>query len=104
MNLLVLIVITFLKIPMQQNTMQWLRCMDFAEAIEISKRFSACHLKIFKGFIEWGICDSETEGYVVLADPTLSKESRFIELQDYVKSNNFRIDHVKDYLMIYTPF
>ena len=104
LNLLVLIVITFLKISMQQNTMQWLSCMDFAEAIEISKRFSSCHLKIFKGFIEWGICDSETEGYVVLADPTLSKEPCFTELEDYVRSNNFRIDHVKDYLMICTPF
>ena len=82
--------------------MQWLSSMDFAEAIELSKKFSGCHLKIFKGFFEWGICDTKSEGYVVLADPTGSKESCFVELEDYVKSNNLRVDHVKDYLMICT--
>ena len=36
--------------------------MDFAEAIELSKKFPACHPKIFKGFVEWGVWDTETKG------------------------------------------
>ena len=76
--------------------------MDFAEAIRFSKKFPTFRPKVFKGFVEWGICDTETDGYVVLADAALSKESRFAELEDYVKSHNLRIDHGTDYLMIST--
>ena len=76
--------------------------MDFAEAVKFSKKFPACRPKVFKGFVEWGICDTETEGYVVLADAALAKQSCFSELQDYVKSNNLKIDHSQDYLMIST--
>jgi hypothetical protein len=76
--------------------------MDFAEAVEFSKKFSACRLKVFKGFVEWGICDTETDGHVVFADEALAKESCFDELEDYVKNHNLRIDHGKDYLMIST--
>lgn len=78
--------------------------MDFIEAIEFSKKFPACSPKVFKGFVEWGICDTETEGYVVLADATLAKEPRYNELKDYVKSHNLRIDYNKNYLMICTLF
>jgi hypothetical protein len=74
--------------------------MDFAEAIEFSKKFPAGHPKIFKGFIEWGIYDTETEGYVVLADATLASESLPNQLEDYVKSHKLRINHCKDHLMI----
>ena len=49
--------------------------MDFAEAIEFSKKFPAIHPKVFKGFIEGGILDTKTEGYVVLTDTTLTRES-----------------------------
>ena len=76
--------------------------MDFAEAVEIAKKFSACHPKVFKGFVEWGIIDTETEGYVILADAALAKESCLNRLQDYVKSHELRIDCVSDYLMICT--
>jgi len=76
--------------------------MDFAEAIEFSKKFPDCHPKIFKGFIEWGIYDSGTEGYVVLTDATLTSESLPNQLEDYVKSHKLRINHGKDYLMICT--
>jgi hypothetical protein len=76
--------------------------MDFAEAIKFSKKFPACHPKIFKGFIEWGIYDSETEGYVVLTDAILTSESLPNQLEDYVKSHKLRINHGKDYLMICT--
>ena len=76
--------------------------MDFAEAVKFSKKFPACRPKVFKGFVEWGICDTETEGYVVLADAALAKDSCFNELVDYVKSHNLRIDHGQDYLMIST--
>jgi hypothetical protein len=48
--------------------------MDFAEAIEFSKKFRIHHPKIFRGFFEWGIWDTETEGYVVLADAALGKD------------------------------
>ena len=74
--------------------------MDFAEAIEFSKKFPTCHPKVFKGFIEWGIWDNETDGYVVLTDTALAKESCFNELEDYAKSHKLRIDYGKDYLMI----
>jgi hypothetical protein len=78
--------------------------MDFAEAIEFSKKFPMCHPKVFKGFIDWGIWDAETEGYVVLTDTALAGELCFTELEDYVKSHKLRIDHGKDYLMISTSF
>ena len=76
--------------------------MDFAEAIEFSKKFPACHPKVFKGFVEWGIWDNETDGYVVLTDIALAKGSCFSELEDYAKSHKLRIDYGKDYLMICT--
>lgn len=74
--------------------------MDFAEAIEFSKKFPTCHPKVFKGFIEWGIWDNETDGYVVLTDTALAEESCFNELEDYAKSHKLRIDYGKDYLMV----
>ena len=77
--------------------------MDFAEAVEFSKKFPMCHPKVFKGFIEWGIWDTKTEGYVILADAALAKESCFNALEDYVKSHKLRIDHGNNYLMICTP-
>jgi hypothetical protein len=77
--------------------------MDFIEAIEFSKKFPTCHPRIFKGFIEWGICDTETEGYVVLADEALTKELCSIQIEDYVKRHKLRMEHGKDYLMICTP-
>jgi hypothetical protein len=76
--------------------------MDFADAIEFSKKFPMSHPKVFIGFAEWGICDSETDGYVVLTDASSAMESSFNELEDYVKSHKLRIDHGKDYLMICT--
>ncbi len=78
--------------------------MDFPEAIEFSKKFPRCLPKIFKGFIEWGIWDAETEGYVVLADVASAKEPCFNEIEDYVKSHNLRIGQNKNYLMICTSF
>jgi hypothetical protein len=76
--------------------------MDFAEALEFSKKFPASHPKVFKGFIEWGIYDSETEGYEVLTDTSLASESSPNQLEDYVKTHNLRVDHGKDYLIICT--
>jgi hypothetical protein len=78
--------------------------MDFAEAIEFSKKFPTCRPKVYKGFTEWGIYDTETEGYVVLADSDFGKKTCFNELEDYVKSHKLRIDHGKDYLMICTLY
>ena len=78
--------------------------MNFAEAIEFSKKFPNCHPKVFKGFIEWGIWDTETEGYVVLTDASSANKPCSDKLEDYVKSHKLRIDHVKDYLMIGTLF
>lgn len=76
--------------------------MDFAEAIDFSKKFSAFHPKVFKGFIEWGIWDSETDGYVVLTDADSDSQLFSNQLEEYAKGHNLRIDHVKDYLMIST--
>ena len=76
--------------------------MNFAEALEFSKKFPASHPKVFKGFIEWGIYDTETEGYVVLTDTALTNESGPNQLEDYAKSHKLRIDHGKDHLMICT--
>ena len=76
--------------------------MDLEETIEFLKKFPLYHPKIFKGFIDWGICDTETDGYVVLTDVTLAKEQCSNQLEDYVKSHNLMIDHQKDYLMICT--
>ena len=76
--------------------------MDFAEAVEFAKKFAVCHPKVFKGFIEWGILDTETESYVVLTDSASDGEPCSNQLEDYVKGHNLRIDQVKDYLMIAT--
>ena len=76
--------------------------MDFTEAIEFSKKFPTCQPKVFKGFIEWGIWDPKTDGYVVLADKAIARESDFNELEDYVKSHNLKIDCIKDYFIICT--
>lgn len=77
--------------------------MNFAEAIEFSKKFRDCHPKVFKGFNEWGVCDTETEGYVVLTDANLSNGGCSDQMQDYVKTHKLRIERVKNYLMICTP-
>ena len=76
--------------------------MDFAEAVALIEKFPACHPKIFKGFYEWGICDIETEGYVVLADAASTKEPVFKQLEDYTKNHQLRIDQSQDYLIIST--
>ena len=76
--------------------------MDFMEAIEFSKKFSICHPKVFKGFIEWGVWDFETDGYVVVTDTAIAKEPNFKKLEDYVKSHNLKIDNHKDYFIICT--
>jgi len=74
--------------------------MDFADAVEIVKEFPTCHPRIFKGFYEWGVCDFETEGYVVLADLASTKEPIFNQVEDYAKNHNLRIDQGQDYLII----
>lgn len=74
--------------------------MDFAEAIAFSRRFSDCHPKIFKGFDEWGIFDTETEGYVVLT----KTNSRFSTLENYAKSHKLAIGRFKGYLMVHTLY
>jgi len=76
--------------------------MDFTEAIEFSKKFPLSHPKVFKGFVEWGIWDNETDGYVVLTDKALAKEPCFNELEDYAKSHKLRIDCCRNFLMICT--
>jgi len=76
--------------------------MNFAKALDSSKKFPACHPKVFKGFFEWGICDTETEGYVALTDATLANEPSPNQLEDCVKSYKLKIDHGKDHLIIYT--
>jgi hypothetical protein len=76
--------------------------MDFVEAIDFSKKFPVGHPKVFKAFIEWGIWDPETDGYVVLTDAAIAKEPDFNKLEDYIKSHNLIIKHYKDYFMIYT--
>ena len=76
--------------------------MDFADAIALVKKFPACHPKIFKGFFEWGICDIETEGYVVLADAASTNEPIFNQLEDYSKNHKLRIDQGQEYLIIST--
>jgi hypothetical protein len=76
--------------------------MDLAEALEFSKKFPAAHPKVFKGFIEWGIYDTETEGYVVLTDTTLADEPCSNQFEDYVKSHKLKIDRDKDHLIICT--
>jgi 16S rRNA U516 pseudouridylate synthase RsuA-like enzyme len=76
--------------------------MDFAEAIEFLKKFDAFHPKIFKGFLEWGILDTETDGYVVLTDSGSIQESFTNELNNYVKSHKLRTDNVRGYLLVST--
>jgi hypothetical protein len=76
--------------------------MDFADAIALLKKFPSCHPKIFRGFSEWGICDSETEGYIILADIDETKKLVYKQLEDYAKSHNLRVDEGQDYLVIST--
>ena len=74
--------------------------MDFAQAIELSKQFPSCHPKVFRGFAEWGICETKTGGYVVLADEQVQGEPLPPQLEDYVKRHRLRIDRCMNYLMI----
>jgi hypothetical protein len=74
--------------------------MFLSEAIEFSKQFSSCHPKIFKGFVEWRSCDSETDGYVVLTN--LANESISAQMKDYIKTHKLRMERLKDYWMICT--
>jgi hypothetical protein len=76
--------------------------MDFIDALALVKKFPSCHLKIFRGFFEWGLCDIETEGYVILVDTATAKKTVFKQLQDYAKSHNLRVDEGQDYLVIST--
>jgi hypothetical protein len=76
--------------------------MDLAEAIIFSKKFPLSNPKVFKGFAEWGICDTETDGYVVITDTTLTSESCSNQMEDYIKSHKLRIVQIKDCLMICT--
>ena len=76
--------------------------MDFVDAVAFVKKFPTCNPKIFKGFYEWGICDTETEGYVILADAAYTKESVFNLMEDYTKNHQLRIDQGQDYLIIST--
>jgi hypothetical protein len=76
--------------------------MNFDEAIDFSKKFRIYHPKIFKGFSEWGVWDTETEGYVVLTDSSLVKEACFSRLEDYIKKHKLRMGPCKNYLMICT--
>ena len=76
--------------------------MDFIDALTLLKKFPSYHPKIFRGFSEWGICDSETEGYIILADIAEAKEPGFKQLEDYAKSHNLRVDEGQDYLVIST--
>jgi hypothetical protein len=76
--------------------------MDFAEAVEFAKKFAVCHPKVFKGFTEWGIYDTETDGYVVFVDTTLVKESGFSEMEEYIKNHKLRIDCRSDYFLVCT--
>jgi hypothetical protein len=78
--------------------------MDLDEAIEFLKKFPFCHPKVFKGFVEWGICDTETDGYVVLTDVFLAKEACSNQMYDYIKSHNLRINNQNDCLMIHSRF
>jgi hypothetical protein len=78
--------------------------MNLAEAIELAKKFPICRPKIFKGFTEWGLCDTETDGYVVFANTASAKELGLKELEDYVRNHNLEIDYGRDYLMIRTPY
>ena len=76
--------------------------MDFADAVALVKKFPTCHPRIFLGFYEWGICDIETEGYVILADAASTKEPIFNQLEDYTKNHKLRIDQGQDYFIIST--
>lgn len=76
--------------------------MNFIDAVALVKKFPSCHLKIFRGFFEWGICDIETEGYVILADTALAKGPVFSELESYAKNHDLSVEEGQDYLVIST--
>ena len=76
--------------------------MDFSEAIEFLKKFSSCRPRVFKGFVEWGIWDPQTDGYVVLTDLGKIKESDFKEMSDYIESHHLKLANLNDYCLIST--
>jgi hypothetical protein len=77
--------------------------MIFVEALEFAKKFPTGHPKIFKGFVEWGIWDTATRGYVVIVDVALASETCYNQLEDYATIHKLRINHFKNYLMICSP-
>lgn len=77
--------------------------MDLVQAIEVSKKFSHLRPKVFKGFDEWGVCDTETDGYVVLANSSVAKQTALDKLEDCVDRHNLKIEKVEGYMMICTP-
>jgi hypothetical protein len=77
--------------------------MDFSEAIEFLKKFCSCNPRVFKGFVEWGIWDPKTDGYVVLTDSAKTKDSELKEIHDYIESHHLKLDSLNDdYFVIST--
>jgi hypothetical protein len=76
--------------------------MDFSEAIEFLRKFSFCRPRVFKGFVEWGIWDTQTDGYVILTDLAKTKDSDVKEMYDYIESHNLKLDSINDYFLIST--
>jgi hypothetical protein len=77
--------------------------MDFSEAIAFSRKFSFCRPRVFKAFVEWGIWDNQTDGYVViLTDLVKTKDSDVKEMYDYIESHHLKLDSFNDYFLIST--
>ena len=76
--------------------------MDFSEAIEFSQKFRSHRPRVFKGFLEWGIWDRKTEGYVVLTDSVKIKASDFEEMHNYVEKHNLKLSCLDGYFLIST--
>ncbi len=78
--------------------------MNLVEAIEFSRKFRSFHPRVFKGFVEWGIWDTETDGYVVVADAKLANPQSSNRLDGYIKNHRLKIWRYKGYLLIGTLY
>jgi hypothetical protein len=76
--------------------------MDFQEALNLLKEFSACRLRIyeqFPGFPASGSQDGQG-GYVVFADASVVNEPCYCGLRDFAKVHNLRITPFGHFLMV----
>jgi hypothetical protein len=75
--------------------------MDFETALRFLRAFSACHLRLVRGFsgFPYPYSHGNEGGYVVFSDVSLANESCYRELENFAEKHDLSITPFGDYLM-----